>query len=431
MKIMRKKKLSIGIIGLGTVGSSVVEILRKREAEFLRRGYEFKIRGLCDKKRQKNIYARGKNGFFTTSYQKILNDPGIDVVVELIGGKTPAAEIILGALDSGKNIVTANKGVIARLGPSVADKARRNKRYFGFRATLTGCYAIIDLLAGGGPINGIAGVFNGTSNYILTRMKSARVEQAAAIREAQRLGYAEKDPSQDIEGVDSENKTRILSMLVFGFNPPAGEVPVEGIGNITLAELDRIFRLGYEVRPIGVAKRVGGQLDVRAHPALVPAKSAFYLLSGAQNFIEVDDELRGVGGAIYEGAGGYPAASAVVQDLLDAADNAPIKWPCPGWHSGRLSLLPRERIRSRYYLSFRVIDKPGALAGLISLLAKNKVFVARVERGGSDKNGAASVALITEEAQEGDVKKALEKVSSLAAVQARTGFLRVWDGIKS
>ncbi len=424
---MAHKKLSIGLIGLGTVGSGVAEILKKRRAEFLKGGYDFRFKALCDKNLKKKHKSFIKKELLTSSYSKILNDPEIDVVIELIGGESPAGKIIRGALDRGRSIITANKGIVSALGPALAARAREKNCYFGFRATLTGCYAIIDQLVHGGPIRSAAGVFNGTSNYILTRMKSMDIEQSQAVREAQNLGYAERDPSCDIDGIDTEYKIRIVSMLVFGFSPPRGKMVVEGIRDITLDDLKFAGELGYEIRLVGVSVKNGREMDVRVHPALVPKESTFALIRGAQNCIEIDDVLRGVGGAIYEGAGGYPAASAVIQDLIDAAENAPINWPSYSLYEDKLSFLPANRILSKYYLLFRARNIPGVLAGISSALADNNINIEKVEQKQEERNGLVPVVLITDEAFEANIRRALKKISSLGIVKGSPRLIRFWN----
>ncbi len=425
---MAHKKLSIGIIGLGTVGTGVVEILKKRKSEFLKGGYDFRFKALCDKNIRKERGSFVKKDLLTTSYKKVLNDPEIDVVIELIGGESPADEIINGALDSGKSIITANKGIVSRMGPAIASKAREKGCYFGFRATLTGCYAIIDQLVHGGPIRSVSGVFNGTSNYILTRMKSMSFEQHQAVSEAQERGYAERDPSDDIDGIDTEYKIRIVSMLVFGYNPPGRDMVVEGIRGITLEDIQFAEELGCEIRLLGISAKRGEEMDVRVHPALVPKESTFALIRGAQNCIEVDDVLRGVGGAIYEGAGAYPAASAVIQDLIDAAEGAPINWPSYRLYEDNLSLLPEEKINSKFYLLFRARNRPGVLAGISSALAENNINIEKVEQKREEKNGLIPVVLITDEAVEQNIRKALSRISSLDIVSEPPKFIRFWEG---
>ncbi len=424
---MPDKKLSIGLVGLGTVGSSVVEILKKRRQEFLKGGYDFRFKALCDRNVRKKRGSFIRKDLLTASYSKILNDPDIDVVIELIGGESPAKEIIQGALSRGKSIITANKGIVSRIGPSLAARAREKNCYFGFRATLTGCYAIIDQLVHGGPIKSAAGVFNGTSNYILTRMKSSDIEQKEAVREAQKLGYAERDPSDDLDGIDTEYKIRIVSMLVFGFSPPQGKMVVEGIRNITLEDLKFADELGYEIRLMGISAKKDSEMDVRVHPALVPRESTFALIRGAQNCIEIDDVLRGVGGAIYEGAGGYPAASAVIQDLIDASEHAPINWPSFNLYEDELRLLPESRINSKYYLLFRARNRPGVLAGISSALAENNINIEKVEQKREEKNGLIPVVLITGGALEDEIRRALRKISYLNIIKGEPKLVRFWD----
>lgn len=424
---MPGKKLSIGLVGLGTVGSSVVEILQKRRAEFLKGGFDFRFKALCDRNTRKRRGALFEKEIITSSYRKILDDPDIDVVIELIGGANPAEEIIFGALERGKSVITANKGIVAGSGPSIAARAREKGCYFGFRATLTGCYAVIDQLVHGGPIRSVSGVFNGTSNYILTSMKDKNIELEQAVGEARKLGYAERDPSDDIDGIDTEYKIRIVSMLVFGFSPPGGKMLVEGIRGITVEDLKFAAELGCEIRLLGISAKLGNEMDVRVHPALVPQDSSFALLRGAQNSIEIDDVLRGRGGAVYEGAGGFPAASAVIQDLIDASENAPINWPAYNLYGDNLSYLPKSKISSRYYVLFRARNRPGVLAGISSALAENGINIERVEQKEEEKDGLVPLVLITDEAFEEDVVKAVDKISAANIVSGAPKLIRFWS----
>ena len=423
---MKNRKLVIGLIGLGTVGASVVEILRKRRAGFLKGGYDFAFKILCDRDTGKKLQPKLKKEIFTTEPSAILNDPDINVVIELIGGDIPARGILLEAINRGKNVITANKRIVSEIGDVLARKARDKNCYFGFRATLTGCHVIMDQLVHGGPIRSVAGVFNGTSNYVLTRMKELDAEQQQAVQEAQRLGYAERNPSEDIDGIDTAYKLKILSMLVFGFKP-GGKMLVEGIRRVTPQDLRFAGELGYEIRLLGIARKLGSEMDVRVHPALVSHNSKFALIRGAENCVEIDDVLRGVGGAMYEGAGGYPAASAVVQDLIDVADGSPVNWPSYSRYGEKLNLMSRDNIKSKYYLLFKARNKPGVLAGIASALAENGINIEKVEQKGEEEKGSVPVVLITDEAVERDIHRALKKIYSLEIIRGAPKFIRFWQ----
>lgn len=420
------KKLKLGLFGLGTVGSSVVDILRKRKSEFKKDGYEFILKRVCDKDIRKRQCIHLKKDLLTTSSAKILNDPEIDVVIELIGGEEPARDIIDTALRNKKSVITANKKIVAGEGHALAGKAKRNGCYFGFRAAITGCHIVMDQLVHGGPINSVVGVFNGTCNYILTRMKELGMEQHKAVKEAQKYGYAEKDPSDDIDGFDTEYKVRILSMLVFGFMPP-GKMLVEGIGTIALEDIRFAGQLGYEIRLLGILNRIRNKMDVRVHPALVPQGTTFAMLRGVQNCIEIDDVLRGRGGAVYEGAGGTPAASAVIQDIIDAADRVPINWPSHEMAKEKLSLITRDMLKSRYYLLFKALNRPGVLAGISSALAKNNINIAKVEQKEKERDGLVPIVLITDSAIETNIRKALKRISQIDVIKGETKLIRILD----
>ncbi len=423
------KKLKVGLFGLGTVGSSVVEILRSRKSEFKKDGYEFILKRVCEKNARRSRSLGLKSSLLTTSVSRIINDPEIDVVIELIGGEHPAKSIIDGALRNRKGVITANKKIIAYGGHALVRKAKRNGCYFGFRAAITGCHIVMDQLVHGGPIRSVVGVFNGTCNYILTRMKELGKEQDEVVREAQELGYAEKNPSEDIDGIDTEYKVRILSMLVFGFKPPRERMFVEGIRGITLDDLKFSDQLGYEIRLLGILNKQKSMMDVRVHPALVPRGSRFAMLRGVQNCIEIDDVLRGVGGAMYEGAGGAPAASAVVQDLIDVADGAPINWPSHERVEGSLSLIPTGLVRSRYYLLFKARNKPGVLASIASAFARNRINIAKVEQKEEEKKGLLPIVLITDDAVEADLLKTLKRISQIDVVKGEPKLIRILDAL--
>ncbi len=422
---MPKRKLRLGLFGAGTVGRSVVEILRKRGTEFKKDGYEFVLKRVCEKDAGRRRRLLLKKDLLTASVPKILNDPEIDVVIELIGGERPARDIIEGALSSGKSVITANKKMVAEEGMALVRKAKRNDCYFGFRAAITGCHVVMDQLVHGGPIDSVVGVFNGTCNYILTRMKELAREQDEVVKEAQKLGYAERDPSDDIDGFDTEYKVRILSMLVFGFKVPPERMLVEGIRNIAIEDIRFADQLGYEIRLLGILNRRKRVMDVRVHPALVPQGTKFAMLRGVQNCIEIDDVLRGRGGAVYEGAGGTPAASAVIQDLIDAADNAPVNWPSRQRFEEKLSLIPKRTIKSRYYLVFKAVNRPGVLAGISSALAEYDINIAKVEQKEKERRGLVPIVIVTDEAIEQNIRKALKRASRVDVIRGKPKLIRI------
>ena len=424
---MPRKKLNLGLLGAGTVGRSVVEILRKRRTEFKKDGYEFVLKRVCEKDAGRRRRLPLKKDLLTASVPKILNDPEIDVVIELIGGEHPARDIIEGALSSGKSIITANKKIVAANGMALARKAKRNGCYFGFRAAITGCHVVMDQLVHGGPIDSVVGVFSGTCNYILTRMKELGREQDEVVKEAQKLGYAERNLSDDIDGFDTEYKVRILSMLVFGFKVPREKMLVEGIGNIALEDIGFADQLGYEIRLLGMLNRRKGVMDVRVHPTLVPKGAKFAMLRGVENCIEIDDALRGRGGAVYEGAGGAPAASAVIQDLIDAADNAPVNWPSRQRFGEELSLIPKRMIKSRYYLVFKAVNRPGVLAGISSALAEYDINIAKVEQKEKERRGLVPIVIVTDEAIEQNIWKALKRTSRVDVIRGKPKLIRILD----
>ncbi|MFC1985194.1 homoserine dehydrogenase, partial [Chloroflexota bacterium] len=347
----------VAIIGFGNIGSGVVELLYQKGVTGLELAKVVDI----DLERKRPVALPAS--YLTTDWRQVVNDPEIDVVVELIGGVEPAGSILLEALQNGKEIVTANKMLLAQEGQRIFQLASTLNRRIGFRASFVGCHSLIHEFRQTGTaakkFRRIYAILNGTCNYILSTMSREGKGFEEALREAKEKGYAESDPSDDIDGIDTANKIRILLGLIGNSYHAVGPFPVEGIRNITLQDIQYAAELGYSVKLVGVIEQKEGVFDVSVHPSMVPKISLLGSLEGAYNGIELEDEFGVVSGLVAPGAGTYPTADAVIKDLLDIAEGRTLPMPSS---AEALVLGSTETVERRYYLRFSVVDQAGVLA---------------------------------------------------------------------
>ncbi len=428
-----KNKINIGIIGFGTIGSSVVKLLLEERKLFQKRtGIDLHLAKVCDKdltsKRDVNI----PKGLLTKDINKILHDPDIDVVVELIGGVHPAKEIIMKALASGKHVVTANKLLLATEGEEIFKKAKAEDRKIRFEASVAGGVPIIKAIREGMVANtfsSIVAILNGTSNYILSKMTDEGVSFKAALRQAQKKGYAETNPSLDIKGLDSAHKLAILSLLSFGKKVTMKDIYVEGIDGISPIDIQYAKELGYTVKLLAIAKSNGGELEVRVHPALLPSKYLLSSVAGIYNAIYIEADLVGKQVFYGEGAGKLPTSSAILSDIIDIANIIVYgKKPTP------LIVPKRQEIKrikkmddtwARYYMHFSAIDKPGVLANIADLLGEHNISIASVVQKERRKAHIVPIVMLTHDAKEKDMRSALKKINKLSTIKKKTVLIRL------
>jgi len=347
-------------------------------------------------------------------------------VVELIGGIEPAKSIQIQALQNGKDVVTANKMLLAQEGQHIFQLASTLKRRIGFRASFVGCHSLIHEFQQAGTaakkFRRIYAILNGTCNYILSTMSREGKGFDEALREAQEKGYAESDPSEDIDGIDTANKIRIILCLISNSYHAAGSLPVEGIRNVTAQDIQYAAELGYSVKLVGVIEQKEGVFNVGVHPSLVPQASLLGSLEGAYNGIELEDEYGIVSGLIAPGAGTYPTADAVVKDLLDIAEGRTL--PMPNSVEA-LVLGPTEAVERRYYLRFSVVDEAGVLARIFDVFWKHNISIAAVIQKEAVSKEFVPVVMTTHLAKEGDLQAAIGKVDKLGVVKAKTRLIRI------
>jgi homoserine dehydrogenase len=356
----------------------------------------------------------------------VVADPDVDVVVEVIGGIEPARELILAALAAGKPVVTANKELLANVGAEVFTAAAEANRDLLFEAAVAGGIPIMRVLREslrGEPLQRVMGIVNGTTNYILTKMSEDGADYGAALAEAQRLGYAERDPTADVEGFDAAAKAAITASVAFGARVVAGDVYHEGISRITPDDIAVADRLGYVVKLLAICERVDGEVAVRVHPAMVPRSHPLASVRDSYNAVFVEGAAVGHLMFYGRGAGGRPTASAVLGDLIDAAVNLRHATHGPMGTFARTRIRPMDETTAEYYLPLEVADRPGVLHAVTGVFAKHDVSIRTAEQEG--RGDEAQLVFITHEAREADVQATLRDLRDLEVVKRVGGLLRV------
>src|SRR6195256_6447381 len=434
--------LKLGIAGLGTVGASVVRLIeRQRDALTACCGRPIEVVAVSARSRTKKRDANVKGLRWVADPVALATDSEIDVFVELIGGEgDPAKAAVAAALTAKKSVVTANKALLARHGVALAAIAEKSHVALNFEAAVGGAIPIVKTLREGLAGNSLAriyGILNGTCNYILTRMEQEKLSFAECLKEAQRLGYAEADPSFDVEGHDTAQKLAILASLAFSTKVDADAVYVEGISSITLADLEAAKELGYRVKLLGVAMRTANGIEQRVHPTMVPKDSAIAQVMGVTNAVTIDAEAIAPITLVGPGAGGNANASAVVADIGDIARgvrSAPFGRPC-----GRLTAVkkaPMQRHEGGYYIRLAAVDRPGTFAAIARLLAAEKISLESIMQrhhgtqphGGDDPrspDAPAPVILITYATSEDAVRRALKAIKRQGVITEKPQVIRI------
>jgi homoserine dehydrogenase len=435
------QEINLGLIGGGTVGSGVFHHLQNNGALLESRiGVRIVLRKIAVKAFAEPRPYPIPAALMTTDWTAVVNDPRVNVVIELVGGTTLARTMILAALKLGKPVITANKALISAHGEELFAAAKASGANLYYEASVAGGIPIIKALREGfvgNRVTHIYGIVNGTCNYILTRMKLEGTEFGPTLREAQRLGYAEADPSLDIDGLDSEHKMGILASLAHGFWVPPTEIYVEGIRAITRADIEFAGKLGYTIKLLGVVKVVdaaGGparrkSIQVSVYPALVPDSHVLASVNHVFNAVFVRGDV--VGDTLFygRGAGKDATASAVMSDIADAALDLKhgTRGRIPAFvpHDRHARVLPIAEVVSRYYFRFNVTDKPGALARIASLLAASKVGISSVIQPEGHAGESVPLILMSHEAPGAAAQKALAKIAKLPVVKGRPVMMRV------
>ena len=432
-----RQQINVGIIGLGTVGTGALRILRENADVIERRvGIPVEVTKVAvrDVKRDRGIAI--PDGLLTTDPSRIIEDPEIDIVVELIGGYQPAKELILAAIARGKHVVTANKALLAEHGIEIHEAARRTGVSIGFEGSVGGGIPVIKALKealAANRILSIYGIINGTSNYILTKMTEEDRSFADVLAEAQRAGYAEADPTFDVGGIDTTHKLAILVNLAFGAHLNLKEIYTEGITSISPLDIDFGKVLGYKLKLLAIAKmHEGGKAEARVHPTMVPDEYPIAKVGGVYNAIQIVGNACGDIMLYGRGAGSMPTGSAVVGDIMDIARQILIepsrKLPAaePGDSGASAVVLQSmDSITSLYYFRFMALDQPGVLSQISGILGRHRISIAQMIQRGRKEGGSVPLVIMTHKALERDIQKALVEIKALSCITEEPILIRV------
>ncbi len=431
--------IKIGIIGFGTVGSGTVKILFENQALIKKRlGCPLLIKKIAVRDPSLPRRVSVPEGLLTTEVETLFKDPEIKIVVELIGGIEPARTFILKAIEAGKHVVTANKAVLAEHGRELFSAAARQGVDIAFEAAVGGGVPIIKTLKeslAGNRIESLVGIVNGTCNYILTRMTEEGRSFEAVLKEAQEAGFAEADPSLDIDGWDAAHKLAILTSLAYGTEVRLQDIYVEGIRGTEPLDLAFARELGFVTKLLAICRETDQGLEVRVHPALIPEDHVLASVRMAYNAFYVRGDAVGDILLYGLGAGQMPTGSAVVSDIVDLARNvlagASGRVPPLSYQMADLALQPlkpMEEVVCRYYFRFSAIDRPGVLSKIAGVLGEKGISIAAVIQKGREEKGSVPIVMLTHEAREAAVREALAQIDRLDIVTAPTKILRIEEG---
>jgi homoserine dehydrogenase len=431
------KPINVGLLGIGTVGRGTWELLARNAGEIRRRaGRAIRITHVAARSAERARRVVGTRARVCASPREVTRAPDVDIVVELIGGTGAARELVLDAIAHGKHVVTANKALLALHGNEIFAAAQKQGVMVAFEASVGGGIPIVKALREGlaaNRIEWIAGIINGTSNYILSEMRQKGVSFEQALAEAQRRGYAEADPRFDIEGVDAAHKLTILSALAFGIPMQFGRAYTEGIARLTREDIGYAEQLGYRIKLLGITRRASKGIELRVHPTLVPARRLIANVEGVMNAILVKGDAVGPTLFYGAGAGSQPTASAVVADLLDVTRlitaDPENRVPHLAFQPDRLArtpILPIGEVQTSYYLRMRVLDRPGVLADITRILADRRISIdAMVQKEPGEGEKQVDIVMLTHRALEKNVNAAIGRIERLATVVGRVRRIRV------
>jgi len=431
------KPINVGLLGIGTVGGGTWNVLARNREEISRRaGRDIRISVVADKEVEKAKKLTAGAARVVSDAFAVVRDPEVDIVIELIGGYTVAKDLVLAAIENGKHVVTANKALLATHGNEIFAAAQKKGVMVAFEGAVAGGIPIIKALREGlsaNRIEWIAGIINGTSNFILSEMRDKGLAFDAVLKEAQRLGYAEIDPTFDIEGVDAAHKLTIMSAIAFGIPMQFDKCYKEGISRLTQADIRYAEQLGYRIKLLGITKHVKEGIELRVHPTLIPAKRLIANVEGVMNAVLVKGDA--VGPTMYygAGAGAEPTGSAVVADLVDVTRlhtaDPEHRVPHLAFQPDRMSslkVLPMEEVVTAYYLRMRVEDRPGVLADITRILADGAISIdAMVQREPAEGEQQVDIIMLTHQTKEKAVNAAIAKIEKLPVITGKVTRIRL------
>jgi homoserine dehydrogenase len=435
------KEIKLGLLGFGTIGTGVVKLVMQNGALLEDKlGVRVSMKRIADLDLVTDRGIALPEGVLTANASEVLDDPEIDIVIELIGGYKPAREFVLRAIENGKHVVTANKALLAVHGDEIYAAAARKGVEVLFEAAVGGGIPVLSAIKGNMAANNfttVLGILNGTCNYILTKMTQEGADFAQVLKKAQELGYAEADPTFDIEGVDTAHKLCLLIALCFGTSVEFNDIHTEGISSISAIDINFAREFGYKIKLLAIGKRDGDRIEARVHPTMIPVQYPLADVDGAFNAIRLTGDFVGPVMFYGRGAGMEPTASAVLGDVIEISRNimagigrrtAPLGYRDD--RIGTLAIKPMGEIVSKYYIRFSVEDKPGVLARLAGELGLNNISIESMIQSARSDSETVPIVIMTHEAREMDVRKALEAIDSFDITREKSNFIRIEDNLE-
>jgi len=432
------KEIQVGLLGCGTVGTGVAKLLiNSRQVIRARLGTTLNLKRVADIDIETDRGVQFDEGVLTTDANALVNDPEIDIIIEMIGGEGIAKELILKAIDNGKQVITANKALLASQGNALFKAAAEKGVDLAFEAAVGGCMPTIksmreSLVAN--HIQSMTGILNGTCNYILTKITDERRPFDDALAEAQEKGYAEADPALDVDGIDTAHKIAILTALAYGTEINLPGVYIEGISRITPLDVEFAEHFGYRIKLLAISKRKGDRIEARVHPTMIPFNNLLSNVNGTVNAIMVSGDAVGDIMLYGRGAGMMPTASAVISDAVDIARNLMAgttrRVPALSFqrdHVQNISIMPMNEIVTHYYFRFAALDRPGVLSKISGILGSHDISIQSMQQKGRKTDGSVPVVMVSHQAKESDVQDALAEINDLDVVGEKTVLIRIED----
>jgi homoserine dehydrogenase len=432
------KQINIGLLGCGTVGTGVAKLLiESRQVIGARLGATLNLKRVADIDIETDRGLQFDEGVLTTDADSLVNDPEIDIIIEMIGGEGIAKELILKAIDNGKQVITANKALLASQGNALFKAAAEKGVDLAFEAAVGGCMPTIksmreSLVAN--RIHSMTGILNGTCNYILTKITDERRPFGDALSEAQEKGYAEADPTLDVDGIDTAHKIAILTALAYGMEINLADVYIEGISKITPLDVEFAELFGYRIKLLAISKRKGDKIEARVHPTMIPFGNLLSNVNGTVNAIMVSGDAVGDIMLYGRGAGMMPTASAVISDAVDIARNLMAgttrRVPALSFqrdHLQDIKIMPMNEIVTHYYFRFAALDRPGVLSKISGILGSHDISIQSMQQKGRKTDGSVPVVMLSHQAKEADVQEAIAEIDDLDVVGEKTVLIRIED----
>lgn len=432
------KNISIGLIGMGNIGTGVVKLLRQNEKLIAQRlGAKLVLKKIADINLKSARELKLPEAMLTLNASEIIEDPEISIVIELVGGYEPARTFVLEAIKNGKHVITANKAMLATYGNQIFAQAQKKAVDVGFEASVGGTIPIIKTLResmAANRFNSIVGIMNGTCNFILTKMTDERKPFDVVLQKAQKLGFAEADPTFDIEGIDTSHKMAIVLALAYGKKVKLKDIYLEGITKTSSLDIAFAKELGYRIKLLAIGRLRDNEVEARIHPTMIPATHLLANVNRNYNAFHLVGDASGPIFLFGQGAGMMPTASAVFSDIFDCARNL-VKGVSGRVPSRAISeaamtniaMVPMEDIETKYYFRFSVLDRPGVLSQISGILGEHNISLESVIQKAREKAGPVPIVMTTYKAREKDVRQALKKIDRLAVVKGKTVLIRIED----